>query len=444
MIGFRKVRTPLTTFQRVDIELLMRKTIQQIGLPFVRQVEVVTDLDELILDRTNSTTLLETATSEVLSRLPKQQTPCEVQAVATADLGYPSTYTEARPERDAIIRLAEETLDDPLRTVMELAFQFSCHYWHDVPAATDLDKSPRTSDLLPLCCGFGVLGSEACLYDKQWSQAGWAGWSISRSGYYSTVEIGYALALFARCRNETDPEWSSSLRLDSRETAELAAKFFDAQEKLEISLLFDAETIPSSHADMSQLASWLNGGDPAFALAAGYALAKLDGLSTRAIEAAMEATRSGDPDVVPVAARLLGKARSNSPELQSCVIDLIRRSSPRVALAAMQAAVELNLPLGGYRRKVAKLLNYFAGDPSPVLDLIGSQGTAFRSLAPKIMSRLALAIRDQDESLIDAALICLERIHDDTDGLISKYLKPGQSQLTARTHLHALKTRQLI
>ena len=310
MFGFRKVRTPLTTFQRVDIELLMRRTIEQIGLPFVRQAEVMTDLDELDLDKTNATTLLETAKTEVLSRLPKQKTPCEVQLVATADLGYPSTYTEAKTEQVAIIRLAEETLNDPLRTVMELAFQFSCHYWHTFPSATVLDKSPRTSDLLPICCGFGVLGSEACLYDDQWSQAGWAGWSISRSGYYSTVEIGYALALFARCRNETEPEWSGFLRLDSRETAEIASKFFDAQEKAGTGLLFNAETIPSSHADMSQLAAWLNAADPAYALAAGYALAKLDGLSPRAIEAAMNATQSDDPDVVPVAARLLGRPAS--------------------------------------------------------------------------------------------------------------------------------------
>jgi len=137
----------------------------------------------------------------------------------------------------------------------------------------------------------------------------------------------------------------------------------------------------------------------------------------------------------------LGKARINSPELQNCVLDLIRKSSPRVALAAMQAAVALKLPLVSYRRKVAKLLAYFAGDPSPVLDLIGSQGTAFRALAPRIMGRLGLAIRDQDDDLIDASLICVGRIHDDPEGLISKYLKAGQAQLKARSRLHALETR---
>lgn len=442
MFGYRKVRPPLTTFQRVDIELLMRRTIERVGLPFVRQTQVIIDLDELNLDRTNANALLESAASEVVCRLPKQKMPCDVQSVAAADLGYPSTYSEATQDSAAIIRLAEETLRDPLRTVMELAFQYSCHYWRTFPSATTLDKSPRTSDLLPICCGFGVLGSEACLYDDQWSQAGWAGWSISRSGYYSTVEIGFALALFARSRNETAPEWAGYLRLDSRETAEVAWRFFEEREKDGGSLLFDAETIPSSQADMRQLATWLEGTDPAYALAAGYAFAKLDGLSPRAIEAAMNATSCSDPDVVPVAVRLLGNARHSSPEVQSRIHGLIRRGSPRVAFAAMQAAVSLNLPLGGYRRRVSKLLDYFSGDPSPLLELVGAQGTTLSRLAPKITHRLRLAIQDQDDKLVDASLVCLSKIHDDPEKLICRYLKNAEVQLLVRTRLKALETRQ--
>lgn len=439
MFGFRKVRTPLTTFQRVDIELLMRRTIDEVGRSFVRQSHVVTNLEELDLDHTSLDTLVETARAEVVSRLPEQQTQCEVQIVPGSEIGYPSTYSVATESSPAIIRVAKETGDDPLRTVMELAFQFSSHHWHVVPGATELDKLPRTSDLLPICCGFGVLGSEACLYDDQWSQAGWAGWSISRSGYYSTVEIGYALALFARCRNESSPEWAERLRLDSRETAELAWKLFETRDKSGDGLLFDAERIPSTQVDMSQLATWLSGPDPAYALASGYALAKLNGLSPRAVESAIKASRLGDPDVIPVAVRVLGKARTCTPDLEKCVLDLCRKSKPRVTVAAMQAAVELNLPLLSYRRKLSKLLDYFAGDPSPILELIGSQGQALNMLAPRIMPRLALAVRDEDESLVDACLNCLADIRADTERLIPKFIKAEESREQVRQRLEDLE-----
>lgn len=439
MLGFRKARTPLSTFQRVDIELLMRRTIDELGLPFVRKTQILTDLSQLDLLDDTQQALVDSATKAIRTRFPEQQLPCDVQIVPGADIGYPSIYVAASNEASAMVRIAEETCEDPLRTVMELAFQFSAHYWHGVPGATELDKSPRNADLMPICCGFGVLGSEACLYDDQWSQAGWAGWSISRSGYYSTVEIGYALALLARCRNETSPDWDEHLRLDSRETAALAWKFFASQEKLGRSLLFDAETIPSTQADMSQLATWLSGPDPAYALAAGYALAKLNDLSPLAVESAIKASRSSDPDVVPLAVRVLGKARTCTPELERCVMDLCRKGKPRVAVAAMQAAVELNLSLIDCRRRLVKLFDYFAGDPSPILDLIGSQGHALKMVAPRVMPRLVLAVRDQDSQLVDSCLRCMIHIGADVEGLISKYLKVQEPRDQALQRLAELK-----
>ena len=89
----------------------------------------------------------------------------------------------------------------------------------------------------------------------------------------------------------------------------------------------------------------------------------------------------------------------------------------------MQAAVELKLPLISFQRKLAKLIDYFAGDPSPILELIGSQGEKLGALAPRIMPRLALALRDDDKELVDACLVCLIRVRADADSLIPKYVK---------------------
>ena len=121
------------------------------------------------------------------------------------------------------------------------------------------------------------------------------------------------------------------------------------------------------------------------------------------------------------------------------MLDLCRKSKPRVTVAAMQAAVELNLPLLSYRRKLSKLLDYFAGDPSPILELIGSQGQALNMLAPRIMPRLALAVRDEDESLVDACLNCLADIRADTERLIPKFIKVEESREQVRQRLEDLE-----
>ena len=201
----------------------------------------------------------------------------------------------------------------------------AAHHWHGVPGATELDKSPRNADLMPICCGFGVLGSEACLYDDQWSQAGWAGWSISRSGYYSTVEIGYALALLARCRNETSPDWDEHLRLDSRETAALAWKFFASQEKLGRSLLFDAETIPSTQADMSQLATWLSIPIPLMHWL--QVTHSQNSMICHRLRSSRQSKHHGRATLMSGWRRVLGKG-TRTPELERCVMDLCRKGKP--------------------------------------------------------------------------------------------------------------------
>ena len=110
----------------------------------------------------------------------------------------------------------------------------------------------------------------------------------------------------------------------------------------------------------------------------------------------------------------------------------------------MQAAVELKLPVDGYRRKLAKLLDYFAGDPSPVLELIGSQREKLIGLAPNIMPRLSLALRDDDKELVDACLMCLLRVQADVDYLIPKFVKAENLIEVARARIVELKeSRQL-
>ncbi len=144
---------------------------------------------------------------------------------------------------------------------MEIAYQYANHFWHSTANPTSLDTDARTTNLLPICCGLGVLASDASLYDDQWSQAGWSGWSISRSGYYTAVEIGYALALYARARGEVNPKWARALRPDSRETARKAWRYFSEHEKADGSLLFDSHKVPSTNRDMTELAAWLGGDD---------------------------------------------------------------------------------------------------------------------------------------------------------------------------------------
>ena len=413
MLWFRQPRPPLTTFLRVDIELLMRRTIDVIGGDQVRRQTLVMDLDELPLDDATPDRLLHSASRAVLHRLPSMHQPVELLTGKIDELGNPAVYRRDPADGKSRIQIASEVLADPLRTIMELAYQYSSHYWHQVQNPRPLDTDPRTTTLLPICCGLGILASDASLYDQQWSRDGYAGWSISRCGYYTAVEIGYAMALLARFRGEDKPGWLGRLRLDSRATAKQAERYFARLDGARQPLLFEAERIPASTTDQKQLAEWLAGEDPSFALAAAYALCQQEEISAFALDSAMNATRRrGEPEIVPLATKLLGRGRTGSDALVKRVKELMDSPQPATALAAFTAGQRLGIPLDSHRHRIAKLLDQYPGDSLPLLELVGGQGHAFASLEPQICAHLSRAIEASDDELASALIECLRRIAD--------------------------------
>jgi hypothetical protein len=438
MFGFSKPRPPLTTYQRVDIELLMRKTIETVGVDAVRQATVIRDVSELALDASTPQTLIESAAREVRQRMNLADVQLDLEIADGSKLQHLSTYKAAAAEGCSTIVLADDTTGDPLRTVMELAYQYSYHFWRTQPQPTPLDLEPRNTNLMPLCFGFGVLASDASLYDNQWSQPGWSGWSLSRSGFYSAIEIGYAMALWSRTRGETKPAWIRSLRLDSRATAQQAWRFFAHHRQSGGDLLFDSAKIPSSKSDMNELAGWLAGNDLAFALAAGYALSHLDDLPPRVIDAALVATRSGDPSVVPVAVRLLAGAQHDSPDVVNRVHQLIRSDSAATSLAALQAANVLGSDLSPYSAAIAKLIDYLGGQSPELLGVIADQGTRLKILVPPLCKHIGAALQTEDDELTVDLLACLVAISDDPAAALTRHLKSHPIQTAALQQLEKL------
>lgn len=435
MFGFGKARPPLTTAQRVHIELAMRRTMESVGREAVLQAEMVTDMSMLDLDSSGTERLVESASREVLTRMWMEDADCQIVVAPYADIGYPSTYRPAADDQPALIRISEDTVADSLRTVMELAYQYALHYWHTLPNRSTADVAPGTTHLLPICAGLGVLASDACLYDQQWSHGGWTGWSISKSGYYTADEIGYALALLTRARGEAKPAWLRSLRPDSKETAQRARRYFAAHEGQGGKLLFDARKIPASQPDMSELAGWLSGDDRSFALAAAQALAQHNELSARAIEAALEATHSRDPDIVPVAAQLLGGARRSSPQVETRVRQLIGHAAPPTALAAVRSAHALGMPLEDHRAQIVNLLDQYGAEALTLVDIIAEQGQRMSKLEPAICQQIAIAIREIDDDWAAALCDCLRQIVEDPQQSIEWRIKSPEIRREALQRL---------
>jgi len=416
----------------------MRRTIDSIGTDFPKQCDVVRSIDDLSVDSSTPERMLESVKTEITSRFPiiDQNVDFSISDDERAEL--PSVYCESGQSSEAEIQIHETTLTDPLRTVSELANQYSTHFWHASGQIEPNEVHPNLCHLMPICCGFGVLASDAAFYDSQTSVGGWHRWSMSRSGFYNATEIGYASALLARHRNENDPTWLPAMRLDSRETTKKAFRYFDDCDRNRRPILFDADKIPSSMCDPADLAAWLQGDDPAFALAAAYALLKQDKPSSFVIEAAMQianapnrsANRAANRELAPFAIRLIGRSCTLTDDVRQLIEKSVSNRNHAISIAAIKSADALGMPLAPYRKRITELLHAYAEGSNELIELVAKGGSEFTALEGLICQHLAEATLYSNQQATVSLVDCLHQISSDPKSVVVREI--GDPELKDR------------
>jgi hypothetical protein len=88
----------------------------------------------------------------------------------------------------------------------------------------DEGHEPLT-DLLTVYYGLGIFTANSAFKFSQWDAGGRHGWQAKRLGYLSEEMFGYALALFAWVRGETNPEWSKFLEVSVKSYFKTCLKY---------------------------------------------------------------------------------------------------------------------------------------------------------------------------------------------------------------------------
>lgn len=94
--------------------------------------------------------------------------------------------------------------------------------------ATRRDQEQLT-DLVTVFLGMGIFTANAAFEFTTRRDSQRSGWSAQRLGYLSEQMYGYALAVWARLRGETDPTWARHLDTNPRSYMRQSARFLDRQ-----------------------------------------------------------------------------------------------------------------------------------------------------------------------------------------------------------------------
>jgi hypothetical protein len=110
------------------------------------------------------------------------------------------------------ISLSTNHLSDPMTMVAVIAHELGhVLLLADNKIARDRKDHEHLTDLLTVFFGLGIFTANSAFRFTQWSGGFKQGWQARRLGYLTEPMFGYALALFASMRRESQPSWSQHL-----------------------------------------------------------------------------------------------------------------------------------------------------------------------------------------------------------------------------------------
>lgn len=107
-----------------------------------------------------------------------------------------------------LIGVRKSLLKDPLTVVATIAHELGHVILLDGKLlARDAEDMEPMTDLITVYLGLGIFNANASRRFHKYQNDRGEGWSMHRLGYLPEVVFGYALALFAKERGESDPPW---------------------------------------------------------------------------------------------------------------------------------------------------------------------------------------------------------------------------------------------
>jgi len=137
-------------------------------------------------------------------------------------------YTGAEGDELPLVSVRETTAENPMVAVAVMAHELA----HVILLGEKLvDRKSkdmeRFTDLTTVYLGLGAFNANAAFRYERHERLRTEGWSVSKTGYLSEEEFGYALAKFAFERGERKPGWAKHLASNIRTHFDDAARWLN-------------------------------------------------------------------------------------------------------------------------------------------------------------------------------------------------------------------------
>jgi hypothetical protein len=388
MFGWFAPKCPLDTWEKTWIERRMRWLADQLGIDRLLHAKVIEPSEDLFAPLFS--TDMRNGIHQLLDHL------CGYMGVLPTKISLEIVSDEQMPEASglyehgerSIISVAVSQLLDPVRLVATLIHELA----HEVLLGggfltVSVGDHEHLTDLLTVFLGTGIFLANATLRD--FSSRGWQ--TISRQGYLSAREFGYAFALFAFLRGETEPSWAEHLRPDAQTPMTAGLRFLYKTGDS----LFRPDTVREKLLPLTPAAAIerLRTGTPTVRMATLWDVHDCALQEPEVLAAVQARLDDPDPHIIAEATRILTNFGPRAEGAIPSLLNLLWRREIAIKLGAAQALGAI----GSHPENVLPELTDLLADGNPAvvqvaaiaLHRFGSQAV---SAVPKLLAALKPAL----------------------------------------------------
>ena len=235
MFNFFKTKLPIDLLNKAWIEYRWSWLCKNLGAELMRNAPMLT-----LTDFPELSDLTEQSARRLFQRI-SAQFKFSANSVALEfldDAGGAGEYNDGSSAlgfyepgndlHDGKVVIATSLLQRPAEMVSTMAHVLGHHLLlggsGKLFAADEFDHEHLT-DLLSVFTGFGLFTANCTVQDHSYTDGEMNHFHISKSGYLSSIQFGYALGLMAWMRNEYSPTWLNQLRPDARVSCRNAIRY---------------------------------------------------------------------------------------------------------------------------------------------------------------------------------------------------------------------------
>ncbi len=223
-------KCPVDSEDKAWIEEWMLWLIEEFGAETFRDITVVLPTDEFFPDPFEDEDDLTLMVNRVCGYMGVDPSRVEVdlfteqnkelhhgmRAFEASHEGVAGHYRKRRGK--FFIGVESTQLDNPMSLIATVAHELAhVRLLGEQRIPYDHEANEPLTDLLTVCLGMGIFTANSVFSFNQWTDTFSQGWEVQRHGYLTEEMFGYALAIFAWTRSESDPVWSKFLQGNVRD-----------------------------------------------------------------------------------------------------------------------------------------------------------------------------------------------------------------------------------